>query len=112
MQSPIVPEKNPDPKPVGSSLFIPFEGFNPRTNKDGQGEADFRIALDIPPQTDIHSAKVFMMNDPICQNRIIEFREYSEKEVKSDALIQAYIAQHRSTGRFRLGILARSRKAP
>lgn len=93
MRHSISPANRPDPKPVGNSLFIPFEGFNPRV-ENGQGKASFRLAVDLSPLPDIHAARLVVMNNPALASRIIEYREYSSAEIQSNPEIRAYVAMH------------------
>lgn len=84
-----VPE-NPDPLPRGESVFIPFEGFNPRV-ENGQGKADFNLAIDLPPKSTIHEAKTYVMNNRALASRVIEYREYSIEEIQNDPAVYGYL---------------------
>lgn len=95
---PIIIPESPDRLPVGTSIFIPFEGFNARihTFASGykQGQADFKIAIDLPPQDTIQKARLFIANDLRCTGRIIEFREYSYADISHNKEILEYLRRH------------------
>lgn len=82
-----------DPLPRGKSVFIPFEGHNARVVNE-QGIADFRIALDLPPLPSIHHARLYIANNRSLANRIIEYREYSEKEITKSIELMQYMSLH------------------
>jgi hypothetical protein len=87
-------DTSPDPLPRGPSLFLPFEGSNARI-ENGQGKADFKLALDLPPMKTIHHARIYMMNNRALATRIIEYREFGESEVKSNPEFMRYLGLHR-----------------
>jgi hypothetical protein len=91
-----IPE-SPDPRPVGDSLFIPFEGFDPRVEQ-GHGTADFNLAVEIPPQKTIHEAKLYLFNTPELVGRIIEYREYGIAEIQKDVAVYAYLTSWKEKG--------------
>ncbi len=83
-----------DPLPRGRSVFIPFEGFNARVVA-GQGIADFKLALDLPPLPTIHHARLYMMNNRTLASRIIEYREFGESEITKDPKLMQYMSLHK-----------------
>lgn len=95
---PVYIAPNPDANPVGRSVFIPFEGFNPRihvfASGHRQGQADFKLAADLPPMNTIHDAKLYIMNNRFIGHRIIEYREYSYEELARMPELLAYLRKH------------------
>lgn len=91
---PIRISESPDPLPRGSSLFLPFEGFNARVEA-GQGKADFTLALDLPPMKTIQHARLYLMNNRALATRIIEYREFGEDEVKRNSQFMQYLGLHK-----------------
>ena len=83
-----------DPLPRGRSYFIPFEGSNARVVK-GQGIADFKVALDLPPMRSIQHARLYLMNNRSLATRIIEYREYGEDEIKKSLELMNYMKLHK-----------------
>ncbi len=91
---PIRVSHRPDPLPRGPSVFLPFEGFNARVVK-GQGVADFKLALDLPPMKTIHHARIYMMNNHTLARRIIEYREFGEGEITKSPEFMRYMSLHK-----------------
>jgi hypothetical protein len=91
---PIRVSQSPDPLPRGPSVFLPFEGFNARVVA-GKGIAEFKLALDLPPMRTIHHARIYMMNNPALARRIIEYREFAEKEITSSPKFMQYMGLHK-----------------
>lgn len=91
MVHPIRIDNSPDPLPRGPSLFIPFENTNIR--KDGS--SDSKIAIDLPPMKTIHHARLYIMNNRALATRAIDYREYTEAEVKRSIEIMQYLGLHK-----------------
>lgn len=85
----------PDPLPRGPSQFIPFEGFNERI-ENGVGKADFQLAVDLPPMPTIDAARFNLMNNLLLASRIIEYREFSNKEIQASPVLMQYMGFHKS----------------
>lgn len=75
-----------DPLPRGPSVFIPFECYNIQPD----GSSDSKIAIDLPPMKTIHMARMYILNNRALANRAIDYREYSEKEIKASVQLMTY----------------------
>jgi hypothetical protein len=89
---PIRVPKSFDPLPVGESVFIPFECFN--IGLDGSYSS--KLAHDLPPMKTMHHARIYLMNNrALAGKRAIEYREFSEDEIKQSHDLMLYIGLHK-----------------
>lgn len=89
---PIRISESPDPLPRGPSIFIPFDCINIKPD----GSHDSRLALDLPPMRTIHHARIYLMNNrDLAGKRAIDYREFSETEVKANSILMDYLGLHK-----------------
>lgn len=89
---PIRVSKSPDPLPLGPSVFIPFDCYNIKAN----GAHDSKLAHDLPPMKTIHHARLYLMNNrTLAGKRAIEYREFSESEIKQSHDLMLYMGLHK-----------------
>lgn len=89
---PIRVPQSADPLPRGPSVFIPFDCFN--IKKDGT--FDSKLAHDLPPMRTIHHARIYLMNNrDLAGKRAIDYREFSEDEIKKNLELMHYLGLHK-----------------
>lgn len=86
-----IPE-SPDPLPRGPSVFIPFDCYDIKPD----GSFKSKLAHDLPPQRTIQHARIYLMNNrALAGKRAIDYREFSEDEIKKDRTLMMYMGLHK-----------------
>jgi hypothetical protein len=84
----------PSPPVSSETVYIPFEGFNPRICQ-GRSYADWKLAEDLPPFENRDLILEWLANKPALAGRIIEYREYTRAECGLSPELTAYLEKHR-----------------